>query len=221
VNTSGDHQQTAAGQRHARSERFILTLGFVLAVSALWFFAWIAEEMLEGSTAQFDSQVRSLVHAHSIGEVTAVMKFLTLFGSSPVMAPLALLALTLCYIRREFHALKMLAATFAGALVLELLLKSIFSSRAACTLFRYFETCLLQLSQRSRAVLILLFCRAPRRDFSTIGAPQSQNCSLAHIGRTDLWDWIFAHLSGRPLPVRRLGWLCSRSRLGRHAELRG
>lgn len=126
MNTSGDHRQTPAGQHHARSERFILILGFVLAVSALWFFAWIAEEMLEGSTAQFDSQVRSLVHAHSTGQVTAVMKFLTLFGSSLVMTPLALLALTLCYIRREFHALKMLAATFAGALVLELLLKSIF-----------------------------------------------------------------------------------------------
>jgi len=126
VNTSADHLQTAAGKRHARSELLILILGLVLAVSALWFFAWIAEEMLEGSAAQFDSQVRSFVHAHSTGQLTAVMNFLTVFGSSLVMTPLALLALILCYIRREFHALKMLAATFAGGLVLELLLKSIF-----------------------------------------------------------------------------------------------
>jgi membrane-associated phospholipid phosphatase len=126
VKTSIDHRQSAAGQRHARWERLVVILGLVLAISALWFFAWITEEMLEGSTARFDSQVRSFVHAHSADQLTAIMKFLTIFGSSIVMTPLALLTLIVCYIRREFHALKMLAATFAGALILEFLLKSAF-----------------------------------------------------------------------------------------------
>lgn len=126
MNTSADHLQTAAGKRHARSELLILILGLVLAVSALWFFAWIAEEMLEGSTVQFDSQVRWVVHAHSTDQLTTIMKLLTLFGSSVVMIPLALLTLVVCYIKRDFHALKMLAAAFAGALLLELLLKIAF-----------------------------------------------------------------------------------------------
>ena len=103
-----------------------MILGLVLAGSALWFFAWMAEEMLEGSTVQFDSQVRLAVHAHSSDQLTTIMKLLTLFGSSVVMTPLALLTLLVCYIKREFHSLKMLAATFAGALVLELLLKIAF-----------------------------------------------------------------------------------------------
>ena len=126
MKTLTEHRQTAAGLHHARSERLIAILGLALAVGALWFFAWIAEEMLEGSTAQFDLQVRSLVHAHSTGQLTTIMKFLTLFGSSLVMTPLALFTLTVCYIKRAFHALKMLVATFAGALVLEFVLKSAF-----------------------------------------------------------------------------------------------
>lgn len=121
-----DYRQSVAGQRHGRSERLVVIFGFLLAVCALWLFAWIAEEMLEGSTAQFDSQVRSVVHAHSTDQLTAIMRFLTIFGSSAVMTPLALFALAVCYISREFHALKVLAATFAGALVLEFLLKIAF-----------------------------------------------------------------------------------------------
>jgi undecaprenyl-diphosphatase len=103
-----------------------LILGFLAAVGALLFFAWIAEEMLDGDTIQFDALVRSAVHAHSTDQLTTVMKFLTDFGSSAAMAPLAILTLVLCYIKREFHILKMLGATFGGALLLEFLLKTAF-----------------------------------------------------------------------------------------------
>jgi membrane-associated phospholipid phosphatase len=120
------HRKGATSEHHVRSERIVVALGFVLALAALLFFAWIAEEMLEGDTAQFDSEVRSTVHEHSTPQVTPVMKALTVFGSSIVMAPLALLVLLVCYIRREFHALKTLAATFTGALGLELVLKNAF-----------------------------------------------------------------------------------------------
>jgi undecaprenyl-diphosphatase len=54
------------------------------------------------------------------------MKALTILGSSVVMTPLAILTLALCYFRREFHALKVLAATFGGALLLEFILKLTF-----------------------------------------------------------------------------------------------
>lgn len=120
------HRQDAAGERHARYERVILFSGFLSALGALLFFAWIAGEMLQGDTAQFDSVITSTVHTHATAPLTAVMKALTVFGSSLVMAPLAILILVLCYIRREFHGLKTLAATFAGALLLEFVLKQAF-----------------------------------------------------------------------------------------------
>jgi undecaprenyl-diphosphatase len=103
-----------------------LAAGFLAALGALLFFAWIAEEMLEGDTAQFDSAVTAAIHAYASAPLTSVMKALTIFGSSVVMAPLAILTLAVCYKRREFHALKTLAATFVGALILEFLLKFAF-----------------------------------------------------------------------------------------------
>ena len=120
------HRPSAAAKHHVRSERIVLVLGFLLALSALLFFSWIAEEMLEGDTAQFDLRVTTLVHENSTSQLTAVMKALTILGSSLVMAPLAVLTLIICCIRREFHALRTLATTFVGALLLELLLKPAF-----------------------------------------------------------------------------------------------
>ena len=117
------HWQGAAGGRHVRSERILLLAGLLSALGALLFFTWIAEEMLEGDTARFDSAVTSAVHAHSSALLTSAMKTLTMLGSSVLMTPLAILTLAFCYMRREFHALKTLAATFGGALILEFLLK--------------------------------------------------------------------------------------------------
>jgi undecaprenyl-diphosphatase len=117
------HRQGAAGEQRVRCELILLLAGFLSALGALLFFAWIAEEMLEGDAAQFDSMVTAAIHAHTSASLTAVMKALTVLGSSVVMTPLAILVLTVCYIRREFYALKTLAVTFCGALILEFLLK--------------------------------------------------------------------------------------------------
>jgi membrane-associated phospholipid phosphatase len=129
------HRQSVESERHKRSERVLLVAGFLLALGALLFFAWIAEEMLEGDTARFDSAVTSAIHAYSSAPLTNVMKALTMLGSSLVMGPLAILTLTVCYIRREFHALKTLAATFVGALMLEFLLKQAFQRQRPVPFF--------------------------------------------------------------------------------------
>lgn len=120
------HRESGEGKGHARSERVLLIVGFLAALSALLFFAWMAEEMLEGDTARFDSAVMSAIHQHSSAALTTIMKALTMVGSSVVMTPLAILVLAVCYFRREFHALKTLAATFMGALLLEATLKPAF-----------------------------------------------------------------------------------------------
>jgi undecaprenyl-diphosphatase len=126
MHTQSPHSQSVASKRHVRSERFVLILGFVSALCVLLFFAWLAEEMMEGDTAHFDATITSIVHEHATARLTTVMKALTMLGSSVVMTPLAILTLALCYFRREFHALKTLAVTFGGALLLELILKLAF-----------------------------------------------------------------------------------------------
>ena len=126
MHTRRPHGQSAASKHHVRYERFVLVLGFLLALSALLFFGWLAEEMMEGDTARFDSTITSIMHEHATARLTTVMKALTMLGSSVVMTPLAILTLAFCYLRREFHALKTLGATFGGALLLEFSLKLAF-----------------------------------------------------------------------------------------------
>jgi undecaprenyl-diphosphatase len=120
------HRKSAAGERHARSERLVLIGGFAVALCSLLFFVWLSGEMLDGDTVRFDANVRSAVHAHTASGVTTIMKALTVFGSSVVMIPLSVAILAFCFIQRDLHALKTLAATFGGALVLELVLKRAF-----------------------------------------------------------------------------------------------
>jgi undecaprenyl-diphosphatase len=120
------HQDTPLGQEHVRSERLILACGFMLAVSALVFFAWLAREMLQGDTVEFDVFVRSAVHAYMNDRLTALMEFITLLGSSLVLVPLATSAIGIFYARGEYHVVRILAASFGGGLALEIILKLAF-----------------------------------------------------------------------------------------------
>jgi len=51
------------------------------AIGALVLFTWMAEEMLEGSTARFDMTVRMWVHGFGSPGMTSVMRFITDLGS--------------------------------------------------------------------------------------------------------------------------------------------
>ena len=50
-----------------------LLLSLACAVVSVVLFSWLAEEMLEGDTSQFDAAVRQFVHAHSSARLTAAM----------------------------------------------------------------------------------------------------------------------------------------------------
>ena len=65
-----------------------LLLSLACAAASVALFAWLAEEMLEGDTRQFDAAVRHFVHVHSSPRLTAVMDFFTLLGS-PLFVSLA------------------------------------------------------------------------------------------------------------------------------------
>ena len=82
--------------------------------------------MLDGDTVRFDATVRSTIHAHTATGITTTMKALTVLGSSLFMLPLSVAILSFCFIEGDLHALKTLAATFGGALFLELVLKLAF-----------------------------------------------------------------------------------------------
>ncbi len=44
---------------------FLLLGALLIAATALFVFGWLAEEMLEGDTQQFDAYLRTAVHQHA------------------------------------------------------------------------------------------------------------------------------------------------------------
>ncbi|HKG79705.1 MAG TPA: hypothetical protein VKA78_09810, partial [Pyrinomonadaceae bacterium] len=59
-----------------------LLLGLAAAIGALVFFGWLADEVLEGETRQFDEATRAAVHQFASPALTAIMRGLSFVGST-------------------------------------------------------------------------------------------------------------------------------------------
>lgn len=59
-----------------------LLLGLIAAIGALLFFAWLANEVLEGQTRNFDEATRAAVHQLASPQVTLLMKFISFLGAA-------------------------------------------------------------------------------------------------------------------------------------------
>jgi len=51
----------------------LLFVGMMLAIAALFFLGWLADEMLDGDTRRFDETVRNFIHEFAFPALTAVM----------------------------------------------------------------------------------------------------------------------------------------------------
>jgi undecaprenyl-diphosphatase len=103
-----------------------LLAGLALAVGALFFFSWLAEEVFEGDTIRFDEAVRAAINQHASPALTSLMRFITFFGST-----IFILAVGICVVLyfiwiKWRHAALLFTITMAGALVLNGTLKLLF-----------------------------------------------------------------------------------------------
>ena len=104
------------------------------AALLLFLFAWIAEEMAEGATARFDLAVRAWVHQFASPAMTRVMTAISLLGYNVLVVELIVALAVFLYLGWK-HAAGWLAASVAGALVLELTLKQTFHRPRPQTFF--------------------------------------------------------------------------------------
>jgi undecaprenyl-diphosphatase len=103
-----------------------LLVGLLLAVGALFFFSWLAEEVFEGDTIRFDEGVRAFINQHASPALTSLMRFITLFGSTIFILAVGI-CVVLYFIRIKWrHAALLFTITIAGALVLNGTLKLLF-----------------------------------------------------------------------------------------------
>ncbi|MGI8642134.1 MAG: phosphatase PAP2 family protein [Pyrinomonadaceae bacterium] len=101
----------------------ILFLGLASAVGALFFFAWLADEVLEGDAKTFDETVRVFVHGFASESLTALMQFITMLGSTLFLSFLCVSVFVIFIIKNWKRAAILLMTTMAGAVILNFALK--------------------------------------------------------------------------------------------------
>lgn len=111
--------------------------GLLIAVGALVFFAWLAEEMLEGDTMIFDNEIRGFIHDHSNETLTSPMRAFTFAGSTLFISSLTGVVLLVFFVGRHWWSSAVFAVMMAGAVVLNLVLKTAFSRDRPAS---YFDT---------------------------------------------------------------------------------
>ena len=115
-------------ERSRRPFKFLgvaIPLSLLIAVAALFVFAWIAEEVLEDHTRRFDTAVRGWVHQFSSPWLTRAAKAASFIGADILVAALIACLLVFAILRWRRAAL-WLTITMAGALVLNMSLKDAF-----------------------------------------------------------------------------------------------
>jgi undecaprenyl-diphosphatase len=101
----------------------ILFLGLASAAGSILFFAWMAEEVLEGDTRIFDETVRGFVHGFANDWLTLLMKFITLLGSTLFLSLVCICVLVIFIKKKWKRAAVLLMTTMAGAVILNFVLK--------------------------------------------------------------------------------------------------
>jgi undecaprenyl-diphosphatase len=104
-----------------------LLLGLLLvAAITLFIFGWLAEEVLEGDTKQFDTFVRTAVHQLATPGLTRLMQAFSFLGSVAAVTTMCLVAICVSLYFRRARTAALLAITMLGVAVLDVALKHAF-----------------------------------------------------------------------------------------------
>lgn len=104
----------------------LLFFGMTMAIAALFFFGWLAGEMLEGDTRRFDESARNFVHESANPALTVVMQTASFLGSTLFLTVFGVAVVIALYLRNHRRGAILLTITTIGAGVLLVLLKLAF-----------------------------------------------------------------------------------------------
>ncbi len=104
----------------------LLFAGLLAAVAALFFFGWLADEMLEGDTARFDETIRNSIHELASPALTSAMHLASFVGSTAFLLALGAIIVVWLYLRKYRRGALLFAITTVGSSLLISLLKLAF-----------------------------------------------------------------------------------------------
>src|SRR5271165_4921221 len=105
---------------------FLLLGALLVAATALVVFGWLAEEMLEGDTQQFDAFVRTTVHQLATPGLTRLMQVFSFLGSVAAVTAMSLAAICVFLYFHRTRTAALLATTMIGVAALDIALKYAF-----------------------------------------------------------------------------------------------
>jgi len=105
---------------------FLLLGALLVAATALFVFGWLAEEMLEGGTKQFDTFVRTAVHKFATPGLTRLMEAFSFLGSVAVVTTLCAAAICVFLYFHHARTAELLVITMIGVAALDIALKHAF-----------------------------------------------------------------------------------------------
>jgi undecaprenyl-diphosphatase len=109
--------------------------GLAAAAGSLLFLAWLADEVLEGSTLNFDESVRLFINSHASNSLTQIMQFVTMLGSTIWLVSLGVCLAIIFFILRWRRSIVVFVVTMAGAITLNIILKLSFKRTRPAAFF--------------------------------------------------------------------------------------
>ncbi|CAN5332721.1 phosphatase PAP2 family protein [soil metagenome] len=103
-----------------------LLIGFIIAIAAVFFFGWLAGEMLGGDTARFDDSIRAFVHTFASPVLTKVMQLASFLGSTLFLVLFGITVFGIFYYFKRRRAAVLFAIATIGATILLVSLKLAF-----------------------------------------------------------------------------------------------
>jgi undecaprenyl-diphosphatase len=100
-----------------------LVAGLCLAIDAIFFFGWLASEIIESETRVFDDGIRNFFHQIASPNLTNVMIFFTYVGSAYGIIFLLIIAITILLYKNHKRSAALLIITMIGESVLSFILK--------------------------------------------------------------------------------------------------
>ena len=104
----------------------VLFTGMMLAIAAVFFFGWLADEMVEGDTQRFDETVRAYVHSFAAPGLTSVMQTASFLGSTLFLVIFGVIIVIALYLRKHRRGAILFTITTVGSSLLIFVLKHIF-----------------------------------------------------------------------------------------------
>ncbi len=114
-----------------------LLIGLIIAVSGLLFFLWLASEVFEGETKNFDDTIRQAIHQTATPWLTSLMIILSFVGSVKFLTGLSFLILIIFLRLKWKRATVLFLITMGGEIILDITLKAFFQRARPVAFFDY------------------------------------------------------------------------------------